>query len=285
MICFYKTSLFLEWRQQVARDQKIGLVPTMGNLHEGHLSLVEMAASENDIVIITIFVNPKQFGVGEDLESYPRTLDKDRTLLKFLSLKNPQSTFILFAPENSQEIYENFAKEIVVNHPMTSVLCGAHRPGHFNGVTTVVYRLFDLIKPRLAYFGKKDFQQFKIIKQLVKQFDLSIEIIGGDTVRSIDGLALSSRNQYLTSSEREQSLTLRHTLKDLSQEAGQDLMSALRKRDLILIQDKRFQYLEILDSYDLGQASKDTQKVLVAGAFILGKTRLIDNIEITLSHA
>ena len=284
MIIFKETADFLQWRNNLSPSKAVSFVPTMGNLHEGHLSLVQQAAHESDIVVISIFVNPKQFGPTEDLDKYPRTFDADYTALKFLSLKNEQCDFILYAPKSMEEVYDGFDQKIIVDHPMTKVLCGAYRSGHFDGVTTVVYRLLDLVKPYAAYFGEKDYQQLAIIKKMVKEQHLDVLIKSGPIVRAVDGLALSSRNQYLSSEERVNGLKLSHSLNQLKSKLETSKQEALEYRDQLLKEDSNFQYLEILNSDDLSPLTESSPKALIAGAYLLGKTRIIDNVTLELLY-
>lgn len=275
-----KRNEFISWRKEISSSQKVGLVPTMGNLHAGHLSLVRKALEQNDQVIVTIFINPKQFGPNEDFDQYPRTLDQDREKLATLE-GNERVT--IFNPASSEEIYpENFQTTVSVNG-IDKVLCGKYRATHFEGVTTVVYQLFALTRAHQAYFGQKDFQQFKVIERMVKDLLLPIELHMCPIIREEDGLALSSRNQYLNSEQRAEAIKLNQSLlaiKEAYIRHGKEM--ALNKRAEFLDADQRFQYLEILETEGLTNEIPDLHrgfgKVVVAGAFILGDTRLIDNL-------
>lgn len=274
---------FQHYRSSLNEEKSIGLVPTMGNLHAGHISLAEKALEENDVVIVTIFVNPKQFAPNEDLDLYPRTLEEDLSKLSTLARNYHQKKVVVFAPAKVEDVYsDDFQETIEVDHPMTTVLCGAFRDGHFSGVTTVVYRLFALTKPHKAYFGLKDYQQYKIIERMVQEHKLPVHLVPVEISRDQDGLALSSRNQYLSGEEREQALTLSQTLSRLTDLISQKPSLAFDYKKQVLSEDQSWQYLEILDARDLSPYTSATKTVLLAGAYILGKTRLIDNKTVEL---
>lgn len=264
---------FLRFRNGL--EQPPGVVMTMGNLHEGHRSLVEKARSNHANVIVTIFVNPKQFGPQEDFNLYPRTLEQDLRQLQELKDQNPQGTLTIFAPETNEDIYPlGFSTYVKVNG-ITDGLCGKSRPGHFEGVTTVVCRLLNLSRPACAYFGQKDYQQFKVIEKMVFDLGLPYQIECCPIIRDRDGLALSSRNQYLTAIERERALELPKTLEALETLicTHQSLTPAWE-----LIKSKaHFEYLEILDANNLQEVTKSTVDIVLLGALKVGKTRLIDN--------
>tara|TARA_R110002072_G_scaffold534_6_gene3844 strand:- start:23943 stop:24785 length:843 start_codon:yes stop_codon:yes gene_type:complete len=256
---------------------RVGLVPTMGNLHQGHLDLIEQAAKDCDHVLITIFVNPKQFGPNEDFEKYPRTLEED--IQKIESLKDNKK-FIIFAPETMDEIYpEGFQTEIKVNE-ITEKLCGIYRPGHFDGVTTVVYQLFSITMPHMAYFGQKDYQQFKVIEKMSKDLLLPLSLVMVPTRREESGLAMSSRNQYLSSEEKEKALNLPTKLRELAENlvSNKDYVVLKEKISETLNQDPNWQYLEVLDAETFEEVHTGSKTYLLAGAYLLGKTRLIDNV-------
>ena len=192
------------------RHHTIGLVPTMGNLHDGHLELVKLAKQHADIVVVSIFVNPTQFGVGEDFDTYPRTLEADVAKLETVAAD------MVFAP-SVEEMYPVYPNRVqVLAGDITKLLCGQSRPTHFDGVGLVVSKLFNIVQPNIAVFGKNDYQQLAIIRQLVAALNFPIDIIGAEIVRAEDGLALSSRNQYLSSDEREKAPLLQKTLKQLA---------------------------------------------------------------------
>jgi len=270
-----------ELRLRLANQKKIGFVPTMGNLHAGHIHLVSLARQQSDCVVVSIFVNPLQFGVNEDLAAYPRTLDEDCKKLEAAGAD------IVFAPSES-EIYPTPQTMTIVPPVIAGELCGASRPGHFGGVATVVLKLFNIVQPDIAVFGKKDFQQLFIIRQLVSQFNLPIEIIPGETMREEEGLAMSSRNGYLNPAERLEAQRLYRALKLV--------VDAVRKKKLGFaeIESQTIQYLtqlgwivdyiSIRNAQTLLPATANDIKLVALGAARLGKTRLIDNIEFDLDR-
>ncbi|OEF99873.1 pantoate--beta-alanine ligase [Vulcanibacillus modesticaldus] len=262
--------------EQIKQGMTIGFVPTMGYLHEGHLSLIRYAAKDNDIVVVSVFVNPTQFGPGEDLEKYPRDLDRD------IRLAQQAGATVLFTPE-VEEMYPNGYKTYVEVEQITGTLCGASRPGHFRGVTTVVSKLFNIINPNRAYFGQKDAQQSIVIKRMVKDLNMDIEIIVCPIVRESDGLAMSSRNVYLNKDEREQAVVLSQSLfmaKEMIQNGEKDALK-IKKAIIKMIKEKPLadiDYVSIVDIETLTDVSEINNKVLIALAVRFGKTRLIDNI-------
>jgi pantoate--beta-alanine ligase len=252
----------------------VGFVPTMGNLHQGHLSLILQSLKENDHTVISIFVNPKQFGPNEDFNKYPRTLEQD--IEKINSLKG--KSIFLFTPQDNDEIYPpHFSSSISVGE-LSRILCGKFRPGHFDGVTTVVYLLLNLVKAQKVYMGEKDYQQLTIIKKMVKDLLLPYQIIGMKTVRDEDGLALSSRNQYLSAAQRKQALILPQKLNQIAQYIRDHKKSEFIESELSLILlDKNWDYLEICDQSTL-EKPNTFKNIVILGAYRLGQTRLIDNI-------
>ncbi|MDT8893593.1 pantoate--beta-alanine ligase [Halomonas sp. I1] len=259
----------------------IGLVPTMGNLHEGHLALVAEARRRADIVVATIFVNPTQFGPGEDLDAYPRTLEADREKLVDAGCD------LLFAPDESTLYPRGGHAQTHVSVPEVSEgLCGGSRPGHFDGVATVVTMLFNLTQPDLACFGEKDYQQLAVIRRLVADLHLPIEVVGVPIVRDRDGLALSSRNGYLSAEQRQTAPALQRTLRELRDalEGGAALDSTLAT-GLARLREAGFEpdYLE-LRATDLGPVDASTRDAVLLAAARLGPTRLIDNLSLTLPH-
>ncbi len=253
----------------------LGFVPTMGYLHEGHLSLVRLARSRADKVIVSIFVNPLQFGPTEDFRIYPRDLDRD------LSLLEREGTDIVFVP-SAEEIYPPDFQTYVEVTELTKGLCGAFRSGHFKGVTTIVLKLFNIVKPHLAVFGEKDYQQLKVIQRMVKDLNLEVEILAHPTVREEDGLAMSSRNTYLSEEERRSALSLYHSLKlaerlVLGGEKDPERIRKLVKEYIERFPHNRVQYVEIVDPETLRPVDKIKGPVLLALAVFVGKTRLIDN--------
>ena len=271
-----------ELRAALAGKGGTALVPTMGNLHAGHVSLIELAKRHRQPVVASIFVNPLQFGAGEDFERYPRTLDADCEKLAAAGCD------FVFAPDVA-EMYP-VPQTFTVQPPdsLASDLCGAFRPGHFSGVATVVLKLFNLVGPRVAVFGKKDFQQLFVIRELVRQFNLPIEIVAGDTLREADGLALSSRNAYLGASERIQAAALQHELAAIvaAIQAGErdfEALTAAAGRHLKMA-GWRVDYVALRDAATLQPPTPESTRLVVLGAAWLGKTRLIDNIETALGN-
>lgn len=266
--------------RKTLEGKTIGLVPTMGNLHKGHLSLIEKSTEENDVTVVTIFVNPKQFGPNEDFEKYPRTLDDDLGKISTIALLlNAQKEIVVFAPKTNDEIYPTgFSSSISIGDLKTK-LEGAVRSTHFDGVTTVVYRLFTIAKAHHAYFGQKDFQQCVIIKKMVHDLEIPITIHVMPIIRNAEGLALSSRNQYLSDSERQLALTLPRTLQEVEKliKNKEDTESFVSET----LKDSRWDYLEILNPLTLEKATPDDNEVVIVGAFRCGSTRLLDNILVT----
>ena len=255
--------------------QRIAFVPTMGYLHDGHLSLLQEGRKRGDLLVLSIFVNPTQFGANEDLSTYPRALESD------CELARAAATDLVFTPSTAA-IYPVDASTWVNVEGLTEVLCGASRPGHFRGVTTVVAKLFNLVQPDVTLFGCKDFQQLAVIRRMVRDLDMPVEIVGMPVVREADGLALSSRNVYLTPDERQQALVLSRAIATARQMAGAGVRDAgeivATLRALIAAQPAaRIDYLQICHQDTLQeQALIDSDSVLLLAVFV-GKTRLIDN--------
>ncbi|MBK68374.1 MAG: pantoate--beta-alanine ligase [Legionellales bacterium] len=258
--------------------KKISLVPTMGNLHKGHLSLVEKAKKISDYVVVTIFVNPTQFVEGEDFANYPRTLDSDINLLSELDVD------LLFVPEVIELYPTNDNTPIIeISNPeLESIHCGKYRPGHFKGVATIVSKLFSIVQPNIALFGEKDYQQLLIIRSLVKNLLLPIEVVSAPTIREDSGLAMSSRNTYLSKSEFRQAPKLYKCIKETIKmiRNGDKDYEQLEKEANIFLEQAGFkvEYYSICDSKTLAPAGDDDAIVLVAAW--LGKTRLIDNARV-----
>ncbi|VVN90339.1 pantoate--beta-alanine ligase [Pseudomonas fluorescens] len=277
-----------ELRAAVARarneGKRIGFVPTMGNLHSGHAALVTKAAQRVDFVVASIFVNPLQFGAGEDLDKYPRTLAADQeTLLQ-------AGCHLLFAPTVEEMYPDGMTGQTRVSVPQLSEgLCGASRPGHFEGVATVVNKLFNMVQPDLAIFGEKDFQQLAVIRALVHDLNLPIQIIGEPTVRAADGLALSSRNGFLSEEQRAIAPELYRSLSQIAKAIEQGerdypkLLSA-QKQQLEGV-GFRPDYLEIRQAISLRPATADDRDLVILVAAFLGTTRLIDNLHLNLDAA
>ena len=274
-----------ELRAAVSRarseGKRIALVPTMGNLHAGHIALVEKATQRADFVVASIFVNPLQFGANEDLDKYPRTLVADQEKLV------GAGCHLLFTPDVEEVYPDGMQQQTRVSVPLVSEgLCGASRPGHFEGVATVVCKLFNMVQPDLALFGEKDFQQLAVIRKLVRDLNLPIQVMGEPTVRAADGLALSSRNGYLNESQRALAPLLYRTLQQLAEEirrqppAQSTLLAAARQQ----LEDAglRPDYLELREAVRLREVQDSDRQLVLLAAVYLGTTRLIDNLQFSL---
>lgn len=268
---------YTSYRNALNHDS-VGIVPTMGNLHEGHLSLLKKSVEDNKVSVITIFVNPKQFGPNEDFDKYPRTIDEDLAKISNLALheKNPEKEILVFAPKDNFEIYPEGFNTIISVKGITDQLEGTQRPTHFDGVTTVVYCLFKILKATNAYFGQKDYQQCVVIKKMVKDLSIDINLHIMPIIRNSEGLALSSRNQYLSANERATALHLPHTLKriELLVRKG-DSYKELIEQELT---DNKWDYLEVLNAETLERPNEHTKDLVIIGVYRLGTTRLLDNI-------
>lgn len=261
------------WRRE---GLSVGLVPTMGYLHEGHKSLIDRSVSENDRTVVSVFVNPIQFGPGEDLESYPRDMDRDAAVCE------KAGADLIFHPEPSEMYHEGFSTFVDMD-TLTGGLCGKTRPIHFRGVCTVVSKLFHIVTPDKAYFGQKDAQQLAVIRHMVEDLSFGIEIVGCPIVREEDGLAKSSRNTYLDEEERKAALVLSRSLKagkglfEHGERDAKKLQEAMVKK----IQEEplaKIDYVEVVDWKNLESVEQIDREVLVAMAVYIGKTRLIDNV-------
>ena len=266
-----------DWRREAG---SVAFVPTMGNLHEGHLALVREAAKRADKVVVSIFVNRLQFGQGEDFDRYPRTLEQDAAKLA------GEGVTVLFAP-SEQELYPNVAQQYNVEPPnLQNELCGAFRPGHFRGVATVVAKLFNIVEPDYACFGKKDYQQLAILQGMAADLNFRVKIVPVDIGRAADGLALSSRNQYLSEAERKQAPQLYRELQAVARavENGNRDYAALEQQAAANLKQAGWQvdYVEIRHAGNLQIAHVGDNELVVLAAARLGNTRLIDNIEIHL---
>lgn len=267
-----------EIRKAKALGKSIGFVPTMGYLHEGHISLIKKANEENDFVVVSIFVNPTQFGPDEDFEKYPRDFERDAAMCRVAG------TDLVFHPAPSEMYPDSYMTYVEVN-TITNKLCGASRPGHFKGVTTIVNKLFNLVEPDKAYFGQKDAQQVAVIQKMVQDLNMNVQIIPCPIIRESDGLAMSSRNTYLSAQERAAALVLSKSLfmARAAIEAGQTDASAVKamivdnisKQPLALID-----YVEIVDAVTLKDIDSLKGQILIALAVKFGKTRLIDNLRL-----
>ena len=253
----------------------VGFVPTMGYLHEGHKSLMQAARANNDRVVVSVFVNPMQFGPNEDLESYPRDFEKDSALCESVGVD------LIFHPEPEEMYADGFCSYVDMNG-LTTELCGKSRPIHFRGVQTVVLKLFNIVKPDTAYFGQKDAQQLAVIKRMVKDLNVDTEIVGCPIVREADGLAKSSRNTYLNPDERQAALILSRSLKlgrELIENGETDAKSVIKAiTDSINTEPlAKIDYVDVVDFDTITPVDRIGKSVLVAIAVYIGKTRLIDN--------
>lgn len=272
-----------ELKKNTDTSLSVGFVPTMGGLHPGHQSLIEKASSENDITVVSIFLNPMQFGANEDLDSYPSTIESDRIKCQ------DSGASIIFYP-SPEEIYPKGFTTYIEMNDLTSVMCGKSRPDHFRGVLTVVNKLLNIVQPDKAYFGEKDAQQLAVIKRMVKDLNMPIEIIGCPTIREDDGLAMSTRNTYLGVDERKaatclskalnyakQRITSKNTVCEDAKAAKLEMEKIITDEPLAIIE-----YIEILDGDTFTEISKDTTSLICAIAVKIGTTRLIDNISINI---
>jgi len=267
------------WRKA---EQRIALVPTMGNLHIGHLKLVERARQLAERVVVTIFVNPLQFGQGEDFENYPRTLAEDSRKLE------EYHTDLLFAPSVSEVYPKSQSEQTIVEVPgLSTILCGQTRPGHFAGVATVVCKLFNMVQPDIAVFGEKDFQQLMVIRRMVEDLLIPVEIIGMATVREADGLAMSSRNGYLSPEQRRQAPAIYRLLTNTAQAlmAGERDFESLQQAACAKLEQAglRPDYFQIRRAADLQIPAAEEKELVILAAAYLGGARLIDNMTLTLN--
>ncbi|MBI4361444.1 pantoate--beta-alanine ligase [Candidatus Micrarchaeota archaeon] len=257
-----------------AHGKNSGFVPTMGFLHEGHLSLVRRAKNENDVAVASIFVNPAQFGPAEDFDAYPHDLDRDLNMLE------KEGVDAVFTP-SVQELYPNGPEITVRAGPLSLPLEGQFRPGHFDGVCTVVKKLFDVVQPETAYFGQKDFQQFLVIQEMVQSMKLGVNVVVCPTIREIDGLAKSSRNVYFSNQERKKAPLLYSALREAEKKLVQGKKPRHVENEAKLFLEEngfRVQYFRVASAETLEPVSKPEGRVLVAAAAFLGKTRLVDNV-------
>ncbi len=258
-------------------NKTIGFVPTMGALHEGHLSLVRKAKEDNDIVVVSIFVNPIQFGPNEDFKKYPRTFDKDKELLQ------KENVDYIFFP-SMKEMYPQGFETYVNLKSLPNHLCGLSRPGHFEGVATVVAKLFNIVMPDNSYFGQKDYQQAKIIERMTKDLNMRIKIHTLPIVREKDGLAMSSRNSYLSTEERKKALSLYNSLllaKNLIEKGEKDpqkIKKEMENKIKEIAPDAKIDYISIVNPETLEDVEKINDDIVIALAVFIGSTRLIDNM-------
>jgi len=271
----------LEVREIKKKGLTIGLIPTMGYLHEGHISLARKAKEQCRKTFMSIFVNPMQFGEGEDLEKYPRDLQRD------IALAEKNGVDYIFAPED-REMYGEGHNTYIEVGGITGIMCGKFRPGHFKGVATVVLKLFNIIPADKAYFGQKDFQQLAVIRKMVKDLNLDIEIVGCPIVREKDGLAMSSRNEYLTGEERKNAPTIYGTITKAEEKitTGRKDVTDIKKEAIKILEEnpfiKKVDYFDIRDAETLEELKKADRgrDILIAAAATIGNTRLIDNVVI-----
>jgi len=260
-----------------SRGQRIGLVPTMGYLHQGHLSLVRESAARSDVTVVSLFVNPVQFGPGEDFSAYPRDFERDCRLCREAGVA------VVFSP-SAEAMYAPDRSVTVEERSLSSGLCGASRPGHFTGVCTVVAKLFNIVRPDVAVFGRKDAQQLAVIRRMVRDLNIPVEIVGAPIVREADGLAMSSRNVYLSEAEREQALGLNRVLEFTAGQVREEVRDAGRLRAAMqaFLRDGypgvAIEYIAIVDAETLAPRKTVAGDTLVAIAARVGRTRLIDNV-------
>lgn len=268
-------------RSRLGRESSIAFVPTMGGLHEGHLSLVDIARREADCVVASIFVNRLQFAPTEDFDRYPRALENDCELLK------NRGVDVVFAPEE-KTLYPVPQEFMLEPPPLANTLEGKFRPGFFRGVATVVLKLFNIVQPQTAVFGKKDYQQLHIMRELVRQLNLPVRIVAGETARAHDNLALSSRNRYLTDNERTEATRLYHALSQVKQgiEDGDRNFGELQEKAERILRDHgwKVDYIAIQQGDTLIPAQACDRNLVILGAAWLGKTRLIDSIEVYVTR-
>jgi len=270
-------SLIKSWKRE---GLSVGFVPTMGALHEGHESLIKKAVFEKDKVVVSVFVNPTQFGPNEDYDSYPRNIDKD------LAVCLNAGANVVFNPEPSEIYFENKSTSVSVSN-LTSVLCGAKRPGHFDGVCLVVSKLLNIVTPDKAYFGEKDAQQVAVLKRMVRDLNIDVEIVACPIIREEDGLAKSSRNNYLSKDERKAALILSKSLKLAKDSLKNGERNATKLKEVIKAELSKeplakIDYVEIVDSDSLENVELIEKSVLIPIAVYIGKTRLIDNFTMHL---
>jgi pantoate--beta-alanine ligase len=269
-----------QWRSQQQRT--VALVPTMGNLHEGHLSLVKKAQQQADVVVVSIFVNPMQFGANEDLDSYPRTLQADCQALEQLGVD------AVFTPQVDDMYPRGLEAQTRIEVPgISDILCGASRPGHFVGVATIVCKLFNMVQPQVAVFGEKDFQQLQVIRLMTQDLSLPVDIIGVPTAREPSGLAMSSRNGYLSEAQKQQAASIYRTLQQLAQKLQQGSPQDAQRWAVEELTRTGFEvdYVEIRNADSLQPATAADAKWVALVAAKLGSTRLIDNLVIANDHA
>jgi pantoate--beta-alanine ligase len=286
MKIFKITTEFTIWRRSSdCANKSIGFVPTMGNLHQGHMALLEKSLQDNQLSVFSIFVNPTQFSEFDELEDYPRTFTEDVKLINELHSKYPEKEIVIFVPENTQEIYPEGFDTVITIPSLSQILEGQFRPTHFDGVCTVVYLLFKLVMPMNAYFGKKDYQQYIVIKKMVANLMMDINIIGLPIVREDSGLALSTRNLYLSQQEKKDALIFHQCLLKLRNTYLKDgLVSAQSLANELKKNDKSWNYLVLKDGEDLAEINEKTKEIVIVGTYQIQSTRLLDNETVPVSH-
>lgn len=276
------TQELIKYRAQ--EKSSVGFVPTMGNLHKGHISLLEEALKDADCVYFSIFVNPKQFGPSEDFQKYPRTLEHDMKLLEQCIEGKKGKTIVVYAPSPVTEVFPEGDTRVISVSGLNKILEGKYRPDHFDGVATVVYRLFELVKPDKGFFGLKDYQQYLVIKQMADDLKLPVKIIGMPIIREPSGLAMSSRNQYLFADQKEEALILLRSLKKVESiiaNKRSNLDEAQKEIDSIT-KDKKWNYLEMRDAATLSEDISNSTELSIVAVYQIGNTRLLDNIQVTI---
>lgn len=265
-------------KRRSLETKSVGFVPTMGNLHKGHISLLKQALIDHPVVYLSIFVNPKQFGPKEDFERYPRTLEADLTLIKKAAEDFSNSEIIVYAPKSPSEVFPVGFNQTISVQGLTNELEGSIRPGHFDGMATVVWRLFDLVKPETAYFGLKDFQQYHVVKKMVQDLMMPIKIQGMPIIREESGLALSSRNQYLSPEQKKESLILFNTLNEIKKL----IKNGINPQDYIreTLKDPNWNYLVIRDTETFSEDIQHSKNLTILAVYQMGATRLLDNMQV-----
>jgi len=268
--------LIADWKRS---GKSVGFVPTMGNLHDGHLKLVKRAKAHNDKVIVSIFVNPMQFGANEDLDAYPRTIEQDKTKLI------ADGTDAVFLPSVADMYPAGLNAQTFVEVPnISDVLCGASRPGHFRGVATVVSKLFNMVQPDDAFFGEKDFQQLAVIRTMVRDLSMAVTVHGVPTEREESGLAMSSRNGYLSQEEKATACEIYQAMQRMknSMEQGNKDFSAIESSEVAYLESKGFKndYVKVVNAETFMPATADDKHVVIVAALFMGTTRLIDNLQV-----
>ena len=274
-----KVQLRAALKQARAGGKSVGFVPTMGYLHDGHAALIDRARAENEVVVVSVFVNPTQFGPNEDLAAYPRDAERD------LALMRAHRVDLAFFPAVEDLYPPGYTTYVAVEGPMTQTLCGRSRPGHFRGVATIVTKLFHLVAPERAYFGQKDCQQVAVLQRMVRDLDFDLQIVVCPTVREADGLAMSSRNIYLSAEQRTQAPRIAQALFEAREmiakgERRATVLAEYIKKSIATIDSAAIDYVSIADSQTLSDCEIVSGEVLIAVAVKIGRTRLIDNIRV-----